>query len=71
MNDADCALSDFVAELWQNLEERLDSIQADPLVKMHTLGVFQRNAEAFGFERKELGLPGQDAEILFINSMKS
>jgi hypothetical protein len=60
---------DLVSEIWENLQERLEEFEIDAQVRMCILGVFQHSADVFGLERSELGLPSENADILFIRSL--
>ena len=65
----DALAADMVADIWENLEDRLSGFDLPPEVWMHILGVFQHSVEAFGLERGEAGIPTENADILFAKNV--
>jgi hypothetical protein len=59
---------DYVSDVWYevDLELRRDREGIPSTLWMTILSIFQNKADAFGIERKSVGLPEEDADSLFI-----
>lgn len=64
---------DYVSDVWSEIDHLLNRDEQSAVNKkevwMNVLGLFQSKADAFGIDRRELGLPIEDADTLFVRDI--